>query len=191
MAVSYTHLLNARIRQLAFLNKSIRLVLCDEREAEPKRIEYKYDGGIRQYVEYLNKNKTPLHEEVVYVEGIEDGILAEIAKQYNDGYIPSIYSFCNNINTMEAVSYTHLDVYKRQVQINTEIFTVIHHINGHFHMNTFEIGLQICFHEFTNIISTVSRYGCFAVSYTHLDVYKRQVYRLRQLELCCLQSADQ
>lgn len=59
-------------------------------------------AGIRQYVEYLNKNKTPLHEEVVYVEGIEDGILAEIAMQYNDGYIPSIYSFCNNINTMKA-----------------------------------------------------------------------------------------
>lgn len=102
--------LNARIRQLAFLNKSIRLVLCDEREADVKRIEYKYDGGIRQYVEYLNKNKTPLHEEVVYVEGIEDGILAEIAMQYNDGYIPSIYSFCNNINTMEGG--THEDGFR-------------------------------------------------------------------------------
>ena len=85
-------------------------MLCDEREAEPKRIEYKYDGGIRQYVEYLNKNKTPLHEEVVYVEGIEDGILAEIAMQYNDGYIPSIYSFCNNINTMEGG--THEDGFR-------------------------------------------------------------------------------
>ena len=61
-------------------------------------------------MEYLNKNKTPLHEEVVYVEGIEDGILAEIAMQYNDGYIPSIYSFCNNINTMEGG--THEDGFR-------------------------------------------------------------------------------
>ncbi|MEG1732861.1 MAG: DNA topoisomerase subunit B, partial [Longicatena sp.] len=102
--------LNARIRQLAFLNKGIKLVLIDEREESPKRIEYKYDGGIRQYVEYLNKNKTPLHEQVVYVEGLEEGILIEIGMQYNDGYIPNIYSFCNNINTMEGG--THEDGFR-------------------------------------------------------------------------------
>lgn len=102
--------LNTRIRQLAFLNKSIKLVISDERGEEAKRIEYKYDGGIREYVEYLNKNKTPLHEQVVYVEGIEEGILAEIGMQYNDGYIPNIYSFCNNINTMEGG--THEDGFR-------------------------------------------------------------------------------
>ncbi len=94
--------LNVRIRQLAFLNKSIQLNLVDEREDEIKRIEYKYDGGIRQYVEYLNKNKTVLHDDVVYVEGVVDGILAEIALQYNEGYVPNVYSFCNNINTAEG-----------------------------------------------------------------------------------------
>lgn len=102
--------LNTRIRQLAFLNKGIKLVISDERGEEEKRIEYKYDGGIREYVEYLNKNKTPIHEQIVYVEGIEDGILAEIGMQYNDGYIPNIYSFCNNINTMEGG--THEDGFR-------------------------------------------------------------------------------
>ena len=102
--------LNTRIRQLAFLNKSIKLILSDEREGNEKRIEYKYDGGIRQYVEYLNKNKNALHEQVVYVEGVIDGILAEIALQYNDGYVPNIYSFCNNINTAEGG--THEDGFR-------------------------------------------------------------------------------
>ena len=102
--------LNVRIRHLAFLNKGIKLVLTDEREEEPKRIEYKYDGGIQEYVAYLNKNKAPLHEQIVYVEGVENGILAEIAMQYNDGYIPNIYSFCNNINTAEGG--THEDGFR-------------------------------------------------------------------------------
>ena len=102
--------LNTRIRQLAFLNKGIKLVLRDERGEEPKEIVYKYDGGLRQYVEYLNKNKNGLHEEVVYVEGVEEGILAEIALQYNDGYMPNIYSFCNNINTAEGG--THEDGFR-------------------------------------------------------------------------------
>ena len=102
--------LNTRIRQLAFLNKSIKLILSDEREGNEKHIEYKYDGGIRQYVEYLNKNKNALHEQVVYVEGVIDGILAEIALQYNDGYVPNIYSFCNNINTAEGG--THEDGFR-------------------------------------------------------------------------------
>lgn len=102
--------LNVRVRQLAFLNKGIKLVLSDEREEEVKRIEYKYDGGIQEYVAYLNKNKAPLHEQIVYVEGVENGILAEIAMQYNDGYIPNIYSFCNNINTAEGG--THEDGFR-------------------------------------------------------------------------------
>ncbi|MEG0841462.1 MAG: DNA topoisomerase (ATP-hydrolyzing) subunit B [Erysipelotrichaceae bacterium] len=103
-------ILNARVRQLAFLNKGIKLVISDEREEKVRKIEYKYDGGIREYVEYLNKNKTVLHEQVVYVEGIEEGVLTEIGLQYNDGYLPNIYSFCNNINTQEGG--THEDGFR-------------------------------------------------------------------------------
>lgn len=102
--------LNARVRQLAFLNRNISLILRDERGEELRSAEYKYEGGIIEYVKYLNKNKVGIHEEVVYVEGIEDGILAEIALQYNDGYMPNIYSFCNNINTQEGG--THEDGFR-------------------------------------------------------------------------------
>ncbi len=102
--------LNSRIRQLAFLNRNIRLVLVDERGESERREEYKYEGGIKEYVTYLNQNKTLIHEEVVYVEGIENGILAEIAMQYNDGFMPNIYSFCNNINTQEGG--THEDGFR-------------------------------------------------------------------------------
>ena len=102
--------LNTRIRQLAFLNKNIRLVLIDERGAERRVEEYRYEGGIIEYVKYLNQNKTLIHEQVVYVEGIENGILAEIAMQYNDGFMPNIYSFCNNINTQEGG--THEDGFR-------------------------------------------------------------------------------
>ncbi len=102
--------LNTRIRQLAFLNKNIRLVLRDERTETVREEEYKYEGGIMEYVKYLNVNKTLIHEDVVYVEGIENGILAEIAMQYNDGFMASIYSFCNNINTQEGG--THEDGFR-------------------------------------------------------------------------------
>lgn len=103
--------LNKRIRQLAFLNKGIHLTLTDERVDPIKTISYKYDGGIKEYVTFLNKTKTPLFNEVVYVEGEEEGIIAEVALQYNDGFIPNIYSFCNNINTHEGG--THEDGFKQ------------------------------------------------------------------------------
>ncbi len=102
--------LNSRIRQLAFLNKNIRIVLRDEREEEVREESYKYEGGIIEYVKFLNHNKNLVHDEVVYVEGIEEGILAEIAMQYNDGFMPNIYSFCNNINTQEGG--THEDGFR-------------------------------------------------------------------------------
>ena len=92
--------LNKRIRQLAFLNKNIKLTFkYDELD---KYVEYLYSGGIKEYVAYLNKNKEVVHDEIVYVEGAEDGVIAEVAMQYNDGYVPNIYSFCNNINTIEG-----------------------------------------------------------------------------------------
>lgn len=95
-------ILNSRLRQLAFLNKDIRLTLTDKRTPDGLRNDYKYEGGIIEYVQFLNKNKSTISDKVIYVEGLQDGILAEVALQYNDGYQSSIYSFCNNIHTHEG-----------------------------------------------------------------------------------------
>lgn len=94
--------LNSRLRQLAFLNKDIRLTLTDKRTEDGPSDDYKYEGGIIEYVQFLNKNKSTISDKVIYVEGLQDGILAEVALQYNDGYQSSIYSFCNNIHTHEG-----------------------------------------------------------------------------------------
>ena len=94
--------LNSRLRQLAFLNKNIRLTLTDEREEEVVHADYHYAGGIMEYVQYLNKSRSVLSDKIIYVEGLQDGILAELALQYNDGYQSQIYSFCNNIHTHEG-----------------------------------------------------------------------------------------
>lgn len=94
--------LNSRLRQLAFLNKDIRLTLTDKRTSDGPSNDYKYEGGIIEYVQFLNKNKSTTSDKVIYVEGLQDGILAEVALQYNDGYQSSIYSFCNNIHTHEG-----------------------------------------------------------------------------------------
>ena len=95
-------ILNSRLRQLAFLNKDIRLTLTDKRTPDGLSNDYKYEGGIIEYVQFLNKNKSTISDKVIYVEGLQDGILAEVALQYNDGYQSSIYSFCNNIHTYEG-----------------------------------------------------------------------------------------
>ncbi len=94
--------LRDRIRQLAFLNKGLKIVLIDNRQEEEKKAVYYYEGGIKEYVAFINKNKTPIHEDIVYMEDEQDGIQIEVAMQYNDGYQPNIYSFCNNINTIEG-----------------------------------------------------------------------------------------
>ena len=94
--------LNSRLRQLAFLNKDIRLTLTDKRTSDGPSNDYKYEGVIIEYVQFLNKNKSTISDKVIYVEGLQDGILAEVALQYNDGYQSSIYSFCNNIHTHEG-----------------------------------------------------------------------------------------
>lgn len=94
--------LNSRLRQLAFLNKDIRLTLTDKRTPDGPSNDYKYEGGIIEYVQFLNKNKSTISDKVIYVEGLQDGILVEVALQYNDGYQSSIYSFCNNIHTHEG-----------------------------------------------------------------------------------------
>ncbi|MCJ8013074.1 DNA topoisomerase (ATP-hydrolyzing) subunit B [Paenibacillus sp. KQZ6P-2] len=89
-----------RIRELAFLNKGIALTLTDERTGASNY--FKYEGGIIEYVKYLNEKKEPLHEQPIYVEGSRDMIQVEIALQYNDSYTENIYSFANNINTHEG-----------------------------------------------------------------------------------------
>ena len=94
--------LNQRIRELAFLNKGLKLVLEDQRIEPYKTNTYHYEGGIKEYVAFLNKNKTAIHEEIIYVEDEVDDIKVEVGMQYNDGYQPNIYSFCNNINTHEG-----------------------------------------------------------------------------------------
>lgn len=99
-----------RLQELAFLNKGIRIILIDEREEEKKQ-EFLYNGGIIEYVQMLNKNKTPIHDNVMYFEGTEDGIELEVAMQYNDSYNANVYSFTNNINTYEGG--THEDGVKR------------------------------------------------------------------------------
>ena len=96
--------LRDRLRQLAFLNKGIRIIFTDERieDEEKKTHEFYYDGGLKEYVKFLNKNRSVVHPEIIYCEGHIDGIKAEVAMQYNDGYSPSVYTFCNNINTAEG-----------------------------------------------------------------------------------------
>ena len=89
-----------RIRQLAFLNKGLRIILKDERT--DKEESFLYEGGLKEYVVFLNQNRTAIHQNVVYVEGEAGGIEVEVAAQYNDSYQQSIYSFCNNIHTHEG-----------------------------------------------------------------------------------------
>ncbi|UNK18496.1 DNA topoisomerase (ATP-hydrolyzing) subunit B [Paenibacillus sp. N3/727] len=89
-----------RVRELAFLNKGIALTLTDERTGASNY--FKYEGGIIEYVKYLNEKKEALHEEPIYVEGSRDSIQVEVSLQYNDSYTENIYSFANNINTHEG-----------------------------------------------------------------------------------------
>jgi len=98
-----------RLRELAFLNKNIHITLKDER-AKGREAEFKFSGGIVSFVEFLNKNKNVLHKKVVYFAKEKDGVQAEVAMQYNDGYAESIFTFANNINTIEGG--THLSGFK-------------------------------------------------------------------------------
>ena len=98
-------ILSSRLRELAFLNPGLHISIVDEREPE-KRHDFFYEGGIVSFVEHLGRAKTPLHHEVIYFSGEKGGTAAEIALQWNEGYVESIYSFANNINTIEGG--THL-----------------------------------------------------------------------------------
>ena len=93
--------LKKRIRELAFLNKGLKIILIDERE-DNKKEEFMYEGGIREYVKMINENKEPIHESIIDVSGVENNISIEVAMQYNSSYNSCIYSFVNNITTPEG-----------------------------------------------------------------------------------------
>ena len=98
--------LRSRLREMAFLNKGVRIIFRDEREDTPKENDFCFEGGLREFVKYLNRHKQVLFPEPIYTEGIKDGILVEMAMQYNDSYAENVYSFANNIATPDGG--THL-----------------------------------------------------------------------------------
>lgn len=106
--VFHYEILTKRLRELAFLNKGLEITLIDERE-EHKKDVFKYDGGIKEFVAYVDQNKVPLHE-VIYFEKEKDGVIVEVALRYNSGYQENVFSFVNNINTIEGG--THLSGFK-------------------------------------------------------------------------------
>jgi DNA gyrase subunit B len=100
--------LSQRLRELSFLNSGIRITVADERA--DKKQDFQYKGGIVSFVEYLNKNKTPIHAKPIHLDGEKEGIFVDIALQYNDGYAENLFSFANNINTCDGG--THLVGFK-------------------------------------------------------------------------------
>ena len=104
--------LKVRVRELAFLNKGLRITLRDDRDEEDTTGEtFVYEGGISEYVKFINQEKTPIHENIIHLEGEEDNVIFEVALQYTNGYNENIYSFVNNINTHDGG--THEDGVKR------------------------------------------------------------------------------
>ena len=104
--------LMVRVRELAFLNKGLRLTLRDDRDSEDTTGQtFMYEGGISEYVKFINQGKTPIHEDIIHLEGEENDVMFEVAMQYNTGYNENIYSFVNNINTHDGG--THEEGVKR------------------------------------------------------------------------------
>jgi DNA gyrase, B subunit len=99
-----------RLRELAFLNSGITIVFRDERLETPKEVVFKFDGGIRHFVSYLNEGKNVIPAEPAFIEGEDNGVMTELALQYNDGYNETVYTYVNDINTVEGG--THLDGFK-------------------------------------------------------------------------------
>jgi DNA gyrase subunit B len=107
--------LSQRLRELAFLNKGLTITLTDERQTdsktgEAKRVEFKYNGGIAEFIKHLNRGKSVLHDKPIYMEADRDGVVMEIGLQYNDGYSETVFSFANNINTVDGG--THLSGFR-------------------------------------------------------------------------------
>ncbi len=105
--------LQIRLRETAFLTKGLKITLTDEREDPVRSKIYHYEGGIKEFVQYLNKSTTPIYEDIIYCEGMKDGVQVEVAFQHNDSYSENCYSFVNNINTHEGG--THLAGFKSAV----------------------------------------------------------------------------
>ncbi len=104
-----------RLRELAFLNKGLAITLTDERQTDPKtgeakKLDFKYTGGIAEFIKHLNRGKSVLHDKPIYMEAERDGVAMEIALQYNDGYSETVFSFANNINTVDGG--THLSGFR-------------------------------------------------------------------------------
>lgn len=109
--VNYSYeTLSVRLRELAFLNKGISITLNDERAGKEKKEVYHYEGGLSSFVAYLNENKQPIQQTIVDFEGEKDGVIVDIALQYHDGFNENIYTFANNINTIEGG--THLSGFR-------------------------------------------------------------------------------
>lgn len=96
------NILKQRFREMAFLTKNLKIILVDERPEERIEKTFHYEGGIKEFVQYLNKSKTPLYEQIIYCEGQKDGVAVEVAMQHNDSYTDNTYGFVNNITTPEG-----------------------------------------------------------------------------------------
>ncbi|MEG1847434.1 MAG: DNA topoisomerase (ATP-hydrolyzing) subunit B [Lachnospiraceae bacterium] len=105
--------LKQRLREMAFLTKNLKIILTDNREDPAHVKEFHYEGGIKEFVSYLNRSKTPLYNEIMYFEGTKDKVYVEVAMQHNDSYTESAYSFVNNINTPEGG--THLTGFRNAI----------------------------------------------------------------------------
>lgn len=102
-------ILQTRLREMAFLTKNLKIILRDDREEKREQV-FHYEGGIKEFVQYLNKNKEPLYPDIIYCEGMKNNVYVEVAMQHNDSYTENAYSFVNNINTPEGG--THLAGFK-------------------------------------------------------------------------------
>ena len=109
--------LRTRLREMAFLTKGLKIILSDKRAGKEKEREFHYEGGINEFVEYINRHKDPLYKKVIYCEGEKDGVLVEVALQHNSSYSESVYTFVNNIGTVEGG--THLTGFRSAI---TKVF---------------------------------------------------------------------
>ena len=109
--------LRTRLREMAFLTKGLKITLSDKRSGREKEREFHYEGGIKEFVEYINRHKDPLYDKIIYCEGEKDGVVVEVALQHNSSYSESVYTFVNNIGTVEGG--THLTGFRSAI---TKVF---------------------------------------------------------------------
>lgn len=110
-------ILRTRLREMAFLTKGLKITLTDKRAGKEKEREFHYEGGIKEFVEYINRHKDPLYDKIIYCEGEKDGVVVEVALQHNSSYSESVYTFVNNIGTVEGG--THLTGFRSAI---TKVF---------------------------------------------------------------------